>query len=88
MDREATKLEISAVGLNNGILDLSKWIAAQEHKLLDLTVYSDRSVNKDCLADVAYCLFRGLHSEIAHGLVALDGLQRLVTQKYMEHWKG
>ncbi|POS86558.1 hypothetical protein EPUL_002249, partial [Erysiphe pulchra] len=42
-----------------------------EHKLLDLTVYSDGSVNKDGFAGAAYCLLRGPHSEIAHGLVPL-----------------
>lgn len=71
IDRSAAKLEINAVGRDNGILDFSNWVATQEHKLLDLTVYSDGSVNKDGLAGAAYCLFRGPHSEIAHGLVPL-----------------
>lgn len=43
----------------------------KKYKLLDLTVYSDGSVDKDSLAGAAFCLFRGPVTEVAHRLVPL-----------------
>lgn len=70
-DTSIAKLGIGAVGRVNGTAEHKKWIKTREHKILDFSVYSDGSVDKDGSAGAAYCIFRGPSKEMAHGFVPL-----------------
>ncbi|KAI0991570.1 hypothetical protein K3495_g16617, partial [Podosphaera aphanis] len=67
-DRESLALQVGASGRLNGLESYERW--ARERNPLDLTVFSDGSVNKAGKAGAGYCVYRG-SQEILYGKVPL-----------------
>ena len=67
-DRTAIKQRIGAIGREKGGPAFRQWVSEQSP--LDLTVYSDGSLNEDGSAGAGFCVYRGTQ-EIARGQVPL-----------------